>query len=129
MDEEIVDILEYNLLCEIKRKEITKEDRSKILNDYMNRNNTSLREVAKIFNVPHTTLFYWANQEKRIEHLQKVGNLKGKRELEFLTETLTNFLMRIENKKVKLTDQDREEIVKIKDLSHKIFLMTRTLKI
>ena len=81
MDAEIINILEYNLLAELKRKEMTKEQRAMLLQDYLKRNNTSIRQMAKELNVPHTTLFYWANEEKRVEHAANGINNKYHTEL------------------------------------------------
>jgi len=126
MNEEIINILEYNLLSEIKKRELTKEARALILKDYMKRNDTSLRELAKDLNIPHTTLFYWANEEKRKSHL---SDIKQRTDLNSVYEAIVLLLDKLENRKLKLNDRDREKITEIKSLCDKLYLFTRVVKI
>lgn len=129
MNNEIIEILEYNILAELKKKELSTEHKAALLKDYMERTKTSLRGLAKELNVPHTTLFYWANETKKVEHAAKVLETKNHGELDYLIESLKTLLNRIEEKKVKLTDKDRLAIEKMKDLSYRIYMLTRTVKV
>lgn len=129
MDQDIIEVLEYNLLSELKRKELSKVQRAMLLKDYMKRKNISVRELAKEFNVPHTTLFYWANDEKRQEHIQSIKSACAHKELSVIVDSLNNFLKMIESHTVRIKYEDRIAIEKIKDIGHKMYLLTRTVRV
>jgi len=58
MDKDIRDLV-YNLLCDLKKKEIDKFVRARLIREYSNSRNISGRQLAKQLGIPKSTIEDW----------------------------------------------------------------------
>jgi len=133
MDKDIADKLVYNLLVELKKKNIDKEEMRILLDDYIKRNGVSLRELAKQIGISHTTLYYWKepDKKKQISEFQsmKQTKLKITDELVMIKNKLLDYQHKINANKLSLTNNDRKLISEIKELILWIYMNTLVLKV
>jgi len=118
--DEIINTLEYNLLMDLKKTDLNKQDRKILLTDYMARHGLSMGEVARSLGIPKTTLYYWIETEKKKEQTAKY-DLKNKKsslleELDLIKHKLLIYKDRIKDRKFKIDDRGRKILIEIKDL-------------
>ena len=125
---EIINKLAYNLIMELKKKEFDKTERKNILQSYMDANKLSLREIARNHNIPHTTLFYWLNPERKIAAVERDYKIpKGTllSQLKILDKTTSDYCEKLKKHSLVLNDESRELIETIKTRWNYIYLNTR----
>ncbi len=57
--EEIIEKLHYNFIADLKKKDIDVRERALLIDGYMKKHGLSYRQLADMFNIPHTTIFGW----------------------------------------------------------------------
>jgi len=58
MDKDVYGLV-YNFLCDLKKKDIDKFARARLINEYMRERNLSIRQLAKQLNIPKSTIEDW----------------------------------------------------------------------
>jgi len=116
INQDIIDALEHNLLADLKRKDLSKEQRKIIVEDYKKRHNMGYREIAKEFKIPYTTLYYWVETTKKKEQCDKYVERQYSDSLtdnlEYIKRTLESIKRQAEAKKFK----DKDAIPKLVEI-------------
>jgi len=89
--------LVFNIIQDWKKKDITPEQKKVFLEAYMKENKVGLRELARLLDVPHTTLFHWLNGKREKEEKSssvKTNKEAKENELDELLDRLTFLLSR-----------------------------------
>ena len=146
MSEEIREIknkLTHNYLLEMNKKQIDKLERAKLVKDYIESKNISVRELARQLNMPHSTLndwIMWNNIEKNdFDKMKNNGlndrdvyrelrNNKSDKEKKFV-ETLKidleleksiSTLKKLARKNVLYSEKTEDAIIELQDILNKI---------
>ncbi len=83
----------FNIIQDWKKKDITPEEKKVFLEAYMKENKVGLRELARLLDVPHTTLFHWLKGERE-EKTQSSKKIQSNNEIDDLLDRLTLLLSR-----------------------------------
>jgi hypothetical protein len=127
MEQEIIDTLEHNLIVELRKKEMAPDVRKVLIEDYMKRHKLSLRKLAEEFKIPHTTLYYWTEPQKKAEQSEKQS--MDRTDLGKAVSYVKGFLGLVEHHKVKLNDDILKNITTLKEMIDRIYIMTKTIRV
>ena len=118
--DEIINTLEYNILMDLKKTDLSKSDRKILLTDYMRRHNIDMATLARTLGIPKTTLYYWIETEKKKEQTARYDlsthNHNLVVDLNLIQHKLEIYRDQIKNGKFKINDNIRRKIMEIKDL-------------
>ena len=114
---EINDNIAKNIIFDFRKTEVSLEDKSKFINDYINEHGITQREFSRRFNIPHSTVQDWCSlrQSKLVKSSIRVLTYNNKN-LDSLIERLTYLLSKDyvkTDKTIKRLEDLREEINKI----------------
>lgn len=83
----------FNIILDWKKKDVSALEKKAFLEEYMKEQKIGLRELARLLDVPHTTLFHWLKGERKEE--KTLGKKKSSvDELDVLLDRLTLLLSR-----------------------------------
>lgn len=110
---EISEELAFNIVQDWKKKDISLEEKSKFLKSLLKELKVSQRELARVLEVPHSTLQDWIS----LRQIEKV-KWRKENELEFLLDRLIFVL----SKPYKISEETFKKIKRIKSEFEKLEL-------
>jgi len=108
----ISDELFFNIVKDWEKKEVTTEEKGKLISIYLKEKKISQRELAKQLNIPHSTLHDWVSGRQMDKYYKNKLN-----EVDVLLDRLLYVLSRKEytktEKTMRLVKQLRTELDKV----------------
>lgn len=120
---EISDDIAYNIINDWKKRNISAEERSYFIKEYLKQNNLSERQLGRMLDIPHSTIHTWVS----MKHYNKDENLKRDYETTELKVNKINEIFTLANRlnylvinKNKIDDKAKKELIILRDTIDKI---------
>lgn len=72
----ISDDLFFNIVKDFEKKNITTEDKGKFIQSFLDKNNISQRQLAKLLNIPYSTFHDWISQRQKTKYYEQKQRLE-----------------------------------------------------
>lgn len=98
----------FNILLRLNEKELTDKEYRDLISRYKSLTKKSDREIAKMFNLSHTTLYYRMNPQKKKNQVMKFNTY-----LDNLYRDVKGYRVMIDDHKIKIDCNTQEKVIKI----------------